>query len=445
MDREVDLEAGTLNLGIGEISTRFRAYTHRQMDAIPQLSGFAPDLRRGIELAAQVFPFRVNDYVLDELIDWDAAPDDPMFRLVFPMPEMLTREDRERLKPVMEAGDRPTLAQEVARIRRALNPHPAGQMDANRPVHQGRSLKGVQHKYRETVLYFPAQGQTCHSYCTFCFRWPQFVGDRSLRIASRDAGLLADYLREHPEVSDVLITGGDPLVMQASRLEAIIEPLLDASLEHVRSIRIGTKAISYWPQRFVTDPDADRVLRLFERVVATGRQLALMAHVNHPRELEPDIARRAIARIRSTGAMIRSQSPLLRHINDDPEPWASMWRTQVRLGIVPYYMFVERDTGARHYFAVPLARAWEIFRDAYRRVSGLARTVRGPSMSAWPGKVEVQGVTDVQGQRVFVLRMIQARNPDWVQRPFFARFDPEATWLDELKPAFGERFFFEND
>lgn len=121
-----------------------------------------------------------------------------------------------------------------------------------------------------------------------------------------------------------------------------------------------------------------------------------------------------------------------------------MWRSQVRLGAVPYYMFVERDTGPKNYFEVPLADAAEIFRTAYKRVSGLARTVRGPSMSATPGKVVVDGVAEVYGQRVFVLKFLQGRDPDWVGRPFFARYDPEATWLDDLSPAFGQkRFFFE--
>ena len=120
-----------------------------------------------------------------------------------------------------------------------------------------------------------------------------------------------------------------------------------------------------------------------------------------------------------------------------------MWRTQVRMGMVPYYMFVERDTGPRDYFAVPLARAWEIFRDAYQGVSGLCRTVRGPSMSATPGKVGVDGVTEVAGVKVFVLRMIQARNPRLVGTPFFARYDPAASWLTDLEPVFADRFPFE--
>ena len=109
-------------------------------------------------------------------------------------------------------------------------------------------------------------------------------------------------------------------------------------------------------------------------------------------------------------------------------------------------MFVERDTGARHHFEVPLAKAWDIYRDAIQQVSGLGRTARGPSMSAGSGKIEVQSITEINGEKVFVLRMIQGRNLDWVQKPFFAKFDEKATWISDLKPAFGEtKFFFEDE
>ena len=124
--------------------------------------------------------------------------------------------------------------------------------------------------------------------------------------------------------------------------------------------------------------------------------------------------------------------------------WAGMWRTQMRMGMVPYYMFVERDTGPQGYFAVPLYRGQEIFRDAYASVSGLCRTVRGPSMSATPGKVCIDGVVEVAGEKVFALHMIQARNPDLVGKPFFAQFDPSAIWLSDLKPAFAPRFPFDS-
>ena len=134
---------------------------------------------------------------------------------------------------------------------------------------------GCQHKYRETVLFFPVQGQTCHAYCTYCFRWPQFVGDKDLRFAARNTDALVQYLSEHDEVTDVLITGGDPMVMSSALLRKTIEPLLDPSLGHIRSIRIGTKALSFWPYRFLTDADADDLLRLFEEVRSTGTAAGL--------------------------------------------------------------------------------------------------------------------------------------------------------------------------
>lgn len=122
-----------------------------------------------------------------------------------------------------------------------------------------------------------------------------------------------------------------------------------------------------------------------------------------------------------------------------------MWQEQVRLGCIPYYVFMERDTGTKHYFEVPLVRAWEIFQEAIQRVSGLGRTVRGPVMSTLPGKVVVEGVTEIYNEKVFVLSFIQGRDPNWCKRPFFASYDPKATWLTELTPAFGEKlFFYEN-
>jgi L-lysine 2,3-aminomutase len=192
----------------------------------------------------------------------------------------------------------------------------------------------------------------------------------------------------------------------------------------------------------VTDPDADDLLRLFEEVRARGKHLALMAHYSHPVEMSTKVSQEALRRIVDAGAVVRCQAPLIRHVNDSAEIWAAMWRTQVGLGAVPYYMFVERDTGPKDYFEVPLARALRIFQDAYKQVSGLGRTVRGPSMSATPGKVLVDGVAEIYGERVFVLKFVQARELRWVDRVFFAKYDPQAVWLDDLRPALGEASFF---
>ncbi|WP_297528165.1 KamA family radical SAM protein [Thiohalobacter sp.] len=433
----------------GEVpaTERFEVFTERQFDRIAELERLPEAQRFAMRVVANVLPFRVNRYVIESLIDWERVPDDPIFQLVFPQPGMLSEADFTRMADALKAGLPRDRIRAIAReIQAGLNPHPAGQQVLNVPRLNGEPLPGLQHKYRETVLFFPSQGQVCHSYCTFCFRWAQFVGDKSLRFASNEAESLHAYLRAHPAVTDLLVTGGDPMVMKTVHLAEYLEGLLQPGLEHVQSIRIGTKSLTFWPQRYVSDPDADDLLRLLERLVQAGRQVAIMAHFNHWREMDTDICREAIRRIRATGAVIRTQAPLIRHINDDAGVWARMWRTQVGLGLVPYYMFVERDTGARQYFEVPLARAWQIYRQAMQQVSGLARTARGPSMSAGPGKVEIQGVAEIQGEKVFVLRFVQGRNPDWVQRPFFARFDPEATWLDQLQPAFGEQaFFFEDE
>lgn len=428
-------------------STKFKVYTEKHLDQISQLDSLPSQLRHDIRVVAKILPFRVNQYVLDTLIDWDDAETDPMFLLTFPQKDMLEPAAFNRMAKLIKSGaDTRTIHALATQIRQDLNPHPAGQMELNVPMLDDEPLGGMQHKYHETVLFFPSQGQVCHSYCTFCFRWAQFVGDKSIRFSSAESDGLYTYLKRHKEVSDLLLTGGDPMVMKTHHLKYYIEPLLDRSLHHVQTLRIGSKALTYWPHRFVTDEDADELLRLLERLVRAGKHVAFMAHFNHWRELESYMTRRAIQRIRNTGAEIRCQGPLLDKINNDPLVWSRLWREQVRLGMIPYYMFVERDTGARRYFEVPLARALEVYQQAYQSVSGLARTVRGPSMSASPGKVQVQGVTEINNEKLFLLRFLQGRNEAWTQQPFFAEFDENATWLDHLKPAFGaDRFFFEEE
>jgi KamA family protein len=421
----------------------FEVFGPRDIDRIPQLQHLEPDEIHAIRVVSSVLPFRVNRYVMEELVRWEDVPDDPIYQLTIPQREMLDEGDFERISELVRGGARRREIRAAAReIQVKMNPHPAGQMELNVPRLNGRPLHGIQHKYRETVLFFPSQGQTCHAYCTYCFRWAQFVGADELKFASREAESLVEYVRSHPEVSSVLFTGGDPMIMKTNVLRRYIEPLLSPEIEHLRSIRIGTKAPAYWPFRFLTDTDADDLLRLFEQVTRAGRHLALMAHFSHVRELETPAARKALRRIHRTGAVIRTQAPVIRHVNDSSKAWADLWREQERLGVVPYYMFVERDTGPKNYFEVPLARTLEIFSRAYRRVSGLARTVRGPSMSATAGKVLVDGVAEIRGEKVFVLKFLQAREPRWVNRPFFARFDPDATWLSDLAPAFGDEEFF---
>ena len=426
---------------------RYRAITERHFDRIPQLASLPGGDQFAMRVVSRVLPFRTNRYVIDELVDWSRVPDDPIYQLTFPQAGMLGEDEFRRVADLVTRNaclDEATPV--IQAIRDGLNPHPAGQRELNIPHEGGDPLAGIQHKYRETVLFFPSRGQTCHAYCTFCFRWAQFVGN-SMKIYAKQTDGLHRYLGAHPEVTDLLITGGDPMIMRTSVLSRYLLPLLDGpETAHLESIRIGTKALTFWPHRFVNDDDADDLLRLLEKVAASGKHLAIMAHLNHWQELSTPVVRTAIRRLRDAGAVIRAQAPVLAHINDDADVWRRLWEDEVHLGVVPYYMFVERDTGARRYFEVPLERTRQIYTDAISKVSGLARTVRGPSMSAGPGKVEVVGVQEIRGEKVFVLRFLQGRNPDWVGQPFFAKFDPQATWLHQLKPAFGDdRFFFEDE
>ncbi len=424
--------------------SQYQAYTATNFRNIPQLADWSGEKLQEIEIASQIIPFKSNSYVIDELIDWSNIPNDPIYTLTFPRKELLRANHYRTMAAALSlpAEERRHVAK---KIQKHLNPDPSGQ-SANVPLYHGKRLHGAQHKYRETVLFFPAAGQTCHAYCTFCFRWPQFSGLTQSKFMARESQPIAEYIRSHPLVTDLLITGGDPMVMNADILDGYVTPFIQDDLPNLRTIRIGTKSLTYWPYRYLSDPDSDKLLRVFEKIVKSGRNLAIMAHFNHPVELSTKAVTDAIRRILSTGAQIRTQSPVLRHINDKPRIWNELWRRQVDLNMVPYYMFVERDTGAKHFFALPLRRCWQIFREAYQRVSGLCRTVRGPVMSATPGKVQIIGVTEVAGEKVFVLTFIQGRDSEWVERPFFARYDKTATWLHDLEPAFGEEeFFFEQD
>ncbi len=426
---------------------KLQSYSLHNYKNIPQISKLSPEQIEAIEVVGNVLPFKTNNYVVNELINWDNLDNDPMFKLTFPQKGMLSDEHYNAMKIVLDHTNNKGEIKNMANIiRNELNPHPAGQLEHNVPEVNGEKIMGMQHKYKETVLFFPSQGQTCHAYCTFCFRWPQFVGMDEFKFATKEASLLRDYIIENKQVTDVLFTGGDPMIMKAKVFATYIEPLLDTGIPNLQTIRIGTKALGYWPYKFTSDEDANEMLNLFERIIKKGINLSIMAHFSHSVELDTPIVKEAIKKLRRIGVQIRTQSPVLKHINDKPEIWAEMWRKQVNLNCIPYYMFIPRDTGAQDYFAVTLENAWHIFRNAYQKVSGVCRTVRGPSMSCTPGKVQVLGISEIKGEKVFVLRMLQGRNPDWVAKPFFAKYDETAIWMDELKPAFDEdKFFFEEE
>lgn len=136
----------------------FRAYSAKHLDMLAQRAGLPAEQRLAVRAVATVLPFRTNSYVIENLIDWEAAPDDPIYRLVFPQPDMLPAADVRRLADMI-GSDAPETGLRAAahEIRMRLNPHPGGQLLLNAPTLRGRPLPGLQHKYQETVLFFPAR------------------------------------------------------------------------------------------------------------------------------------------------------------------------------------------------------------------------------------------------------------------------------------------------
>lgn len=403
------------------------SYSIANLPALSRRYGLTSDVVSEIRTVAQVFPFRLNSFVADELIDWRAGAADPLFRLVVPHREMLTAEEFQTVERAMNEGSH-ALAGTVDRIRRDHNPYPSKQLE-NVPTIDGSPVEGLQHKYSDTVLAFPSQGQTCHAFCTYCFRWSQFVRDvRAFDL--RDPEVLSSYVARHPEVSDVIITGGDALVMRTGVLRTYVEPLL--AIAHVRTIRFATKAPIYMPQRLLDESDS--LDELVESIRRHGKSCVVMLHATHPRELENAVVRSAIDRIQRAGATIRCQAPIAKGINDRAETLRALWAEETRLGCVPYYAFVPRDTGADASFSVPIARALDVYREAVAGLSGLARSALGPVMSTDDGKIVVDGVLDFNGTRCFAMRYHRARKTELVGTPLLARYDTASTWFSDLVP-----------
>ena len=193
----------------------FHTYTLHNFRDIPQMQKVSEEIKFNIEVVGHVLPFKTNNYVIDNLIDWDNYENEPIYNLNFPRKGMLKPEHFNTIAKLLKSGAKKTEIKTAANeIRLTLNPQPDGQLEHNVPELNGVKLTGIQHKYRETMLFFPTQGQTCHAYCTFCFRWPQFVGMGELKFAMKQSDLMIEYLKQHPDITDILFTGGDPLVMK---------------------------------------------------------------------------------------------------------------------------------------------------------------------------------------------------------------------------------------
>lgn len=351
---------------------------------LKQIPGIPPEDLALLEKVAERYVFRANDYYL-RLIDW-TDPNDPIKQLIIPRKEELN--DWGKLDASNEAAVTVT--------------------------------PGVQHKYRDTVLLLC--NEVCGAYCRYCFRKRLFMNDNE--EVSKDVSAGLEYIRAHPEVTNVLLTGGDPLIMGTRRLREIISQLRE--IEHVKIIRIGSKMPAFNPFRFIDDPELHEVFREFS---TPEKRLYVMCHFDHPRELTPE-ARKGIAMMRDCGAVCVNQCPLIRGINDNAKTLAQMFATLSFIGCPQYYLFQGRPTAGNEPYEVPIVEAWQVFAQAVVSDSGLAGRARY-CMSHESGKVEILGVDH---KHIF-LRYHRSKHRLNDGRFFVCKRDDQAYWLDNLVPA----------
>ncbi|WP_271782628.1 KamA family radical SAM protein [Aquimarina algiphila] len=387
---------------------KFISYNNTSFKKTTYYKRLPENEREVFDILSSVFHFKVNNYVLEHLIDWETVPNDPIYKLIFPRKEMLQPTDYKTLLLLHQSGlDEKTLFQFVQKVKKKMYPE-VKHAETSIPKVNGVRIRGMYSNFETIVSLFPdPMAKTCHSYCSYCFRWIMFNNKEAQQNSSyTDPNEPVEYLRAHPEITDVLFTGADPLVLKAKTLQNYIDPVLD--IESVKVIRISSKSLAWWPFRFTTDTDADELLKLFRYIQSRGKHLNFCAHFTHVRELENDVVKEAIQRIRDTGTVIRCQGPIVEGINDTPEDWSALWNTQIALGMVPYYMFIEADHNSESCFRIPLAKALQIFQEAQKKTTGLARTVRGPVFMNDLHRTLLDGIVTVNDQRYFALKSLQA-------------------------------------
>ncbi len=356
----------------------------RYVTALRDVPDLPDDQRQRLEEVARVFPFRATDYYLS-LIDWK-DPDDPIRQIIVPRVEELNH---------------------------------WGRLDASNEAANTKS-KGVQHKYPDTVLLLC--NEVCGGFCRYCFRKRLFI-ERG-RETTTDVSQGLKYIAEHPEVTNVLLTGGDPLLLSTRKIEQILAGLRE--IPHVQIIRIGSKMPAFDPWRILGD---EELLRVLSTHSTPQRRIYMMTHFDHPRELT-DAAIDGLDRLIRCGVILANQCPLIKGVNDDPQVLSDLYRRLSWVGCPPYYLFQGRPVAGNEPYEVPIVRGWHIFRETLRHGSGLARRARFV-MSHETGKIEIAGVDE----RHIYLRYQRAKDPALRGQFLVYKRNDQAYWLDQLEPG----------
>ncbi|MEE8576382.1 MAG: KamA family radical SAM protein [candidate division Zixibacteria bacterium] len=372
----------------GHIDATKRKRRARLVFSIDKIAQLSLGEKSRLKEVIRKYPFRANDYYLS-LIDWN-DPNDPLRRLIIPHEDEL-----------LAFGELDPCKEESVTVR-----------------------KGAQHKYGSTVLLLV--NEACAAFCRYCFRKRLFMNDND--EAAYDVGPGIEYIRQHPEVSNVLLTGGDPMILPTPKLEKILSAL--RRIDHVRLIRIGSKVPALNPFRFLND---DHLMEVLQKYSEPDRRIYMMCHFDHPRELT-DEAREAVDRLLKAGVVCVNQNPIIRGISDNPEVMATLWDELSFMGVPQYYIFQCRPTAGNEPYAVPIVEAYHKIEEAKKYCSGLAKRLRY-GMSHESGKIEIVGVD----HRHIYLKYHRAKHKVDEQRLFVCHRNDKAYWLDNLRPIDGYR------
>jgi lysine 2,3-aminomutase len=408
------------------------------------------------ELFVEVYAFLATKHILNT-IDWSNYQKDPVFQLVFPQPNMISKKIVEQYSNIEDDKERMEM---VVNYRDQTNPHDGKQI-LNRPSFNWEdgileAIDGGQHKYPQVFLLFDKTTQGCYAYCTYCFRHAQVRGDEDMFIQN-DVEQVHEYLRKHKEVTDILITGGDAGYMPTERLKAYLTPIMeDPELMHIRNIRIASRALTYEPS-VVVNQKYDGTLELFKNLIDHGIQVIWMAHFSTPKEFLNIHTLAAIRRLRANRINIRSQSPMMNHISlfmdnngkvdidKSAQNWIDLGHIIMMLGLNFHSIYCARPTGEHDYFTAPLADMNKIFSKVYRSLPSIGRPSRYISMTSSAGKTSLMGTVDVNGRKAFALKFNEARNMEWLDNVYLAEYDEKENTIEKLKPFDGKPYFYKEE
>jgi len=418
--------------------------------------GIVLDRLKDREFFIEVYRFLATGFVLNT-IDWENYENDPNYQLVFPQPGMMPVREVQKYAAAKTEEDRKKVVDEYIV---KTNPHD-GKQKLNKPWFinadgQLEILEGSQHKYPPIKLILDKTTQTCFSFCTYCFRHAQVRGDKDMFVQN-EVPQVHEYLKRHKEVSDILITGGDGGYIPYDRLNEYIIPLIeDPELLHIRTLRIGSRAINFQPQLILSDKFKAN-LELLRKLTDHGIQAIWVAHISTPHEILNPASVAAIRRLKKYGLTVKSQSPIMNHISlfydengkvdidRSAQNWIDLGNVLGMLGIGFHSMYCARPTGEHHYFTAPLADISKIFNKVYRSLSSVNRPSRYITMTSSAGKTSLLGTAEINGEKVFVLKFNEARNMEWMDTTFFAKYDENENTIEKLIPFGSDRYFYEDE